>query len=66
MDDDAPTPGGAALVLEERFTRIAGDTLTYEFTMNDPAWRTSPRRAAGLENIGAGARRAEQLPAQSR
>ncbi len=56
MDDDAPTPGGAALVLEERFTRIAGDTLTYEFTMNDPAWYSVPWTA----------RRAEQLPAQSR
>ena len=79
-------PGGSALVLEERFTRTAGDTLTYEFTMNDPDWYTAPWTARlpmarsdqplyefachegnyGLDNILAGARRAEQLPAQSR
>ena len=35
-------PGGAGLVIEERFTRAADDTLTYEFTMNDPAWYTAP------------------------
>ena len=35
-------PGGSALVLEERFTRSADDTLVYEFTMNDPAWYTAP------------------------
>ena len=35
-------PGGSGLVLEERFTRAADDTLTYEFTMNDPAWYTAP------------------------
>ena len=35
-------PGGAGLVLEERFTRAADDTLTYEFTMTDPAWYTAP------------------------
>ena len=65
---------------------LAGDTLTYEFTMNDPAWYSVPWTARlpmarsdqplyefachegnyGLENILAGARRAEQLPAQSR
>ena len=79
-------PGGSALVLEERFTRTADDTLTYEFTMNDPAWYSAPWTARlpmarsdqplyefachegnyGLENILAGARRAEQLPAESR
>ena len=35
-------PGGSGLVLEERFTRAAGDTLRYEFTMTDPAWYTAP------------------------
>ena len=35
-------PGGSGLVLEERFTRTADDTLTYEFTMTDPAWYTAP------------------------
>ena len=35
-------PGGSGLVLEERFTRTADDTLAYEFTMNDPAWYTAP------------------------
>ena len=79
-------PGGSALVLVERFTRTADDTLVYEFTMNDPAWYSAPWTARlpmarsdqplyefachegnyGLENILAGARRAEQLPAQSR
>ena len=79
-------PGGTGLVLEERFTRTADDTLVYEFTMNDPAWYTAPWTARlpmtrsdqplyefachegnyGLENILAGARHAEQLPADSR
>ena len=79
-------PGGAGLVLEERFTRTADDTLVYEFTMRDPAWYTAPWTARlpmarsdqplyefachegnyGLENILAGARRAERLPAGSR
>ena len=35
-------PGGAGLVLEERFTRTADDTLVYEFTMRDPTWYTVP------------------------
>ena len=79
-------PGGTGLVLEERFTRTADDTLVYEFTMHDPAWYTAPWTARlpmarsdqplyefachegnyGLENILAGARRAEQTPAESR
>ena len=79
-------PGGSGLVLVERFTRTADDTLTYEFTMNDPSWYTAPWTAHlpmarsdqplyefachegnyGLENILAGARRAEQVPAESR
>ena len=35
-------PGGSGLILEERFTRAADDTLTYEFTMTDPAWYSEP------------------------
>ena len=35
-------PGGKGLVLEERFTRTADDTLVYEFTMRDPTWYTAP------------------------
>ncbi len=35
-------PGGTGLVLIERFTRTAEDTLVYEFTMNDPTWYSAP------------------------
>ena len=35
-------PHGTALVLVERFTRTAADTLDYQFTLNDPTWYTAP------------------------
>ena len=37
---------GATLHLTERFSRIAGDTLLYEFTVNDPTSFTRPFTAA--------------------
>lgn len=35
-------PNGEGLILVERFTRAADDTLQYQFTINDPAWYTAP------------------------
>ena len=37
---------GAGLRLTERFTRVDGETLMYEFTVNDPATWTRPWTAA--------------------
>ena len=35
-------PHGMQLVLVERFTRTADETLLYQFTMNDPTWYAAP------------------------
>jgi len=35
-------PNTGQFTLVERFTRTAGDTLLYQFTINDPAWYTAP------------------------
>ena len=45
---------GATLHLTERFTRVAGDTLLYEFTVNDPATFTRPFTAALPMKLGEG------------
>jgi hypothetical protein len=37
-----PTDASRTMQLTERFTRIAPDTLLYEFTVNDPATWTRP------------------------
>jgi hypothetical protein len=44
---------GATLHLTERFSRIAEDTLLYEFTVNDPASFTRPFTAAIPMKAGA-------------
>ena len=45
---------GSTLHLTERFTRVAGDTLLYEFTVNDPATFTRPFTAALPMKLGEG------------
>ena len=37
---------GESFHLVERFTRVSGDTLLYEFTVEDPTWWTEPWTAA--------------------
>jgi hypothetical protein len=35
-------PRGSGLILVEKFTRTADDTVLYQFTITDPVWYTSP------------------------